>query len=227
MLQHSKLMIIDWLEGFPDLAQLDEPTLNLLTSAAQKREFSAGSLIYQENQTCDQYLLIVNGMLRVYKASEDGSEFVLARMKGGNPCGLTTSSLLLNKTCLANCLAESPAETVLIPKSVFNEAMGHSENFRRYVFESLHMGMSRLVEMVGDVIFTQLDHRLASKLIEMADDDSTINATHDTIATELGTAREVVSRLLKEFERNGWVKLNRKRIQVLNPLGLRALGAWI
>ena len=112
---------------------------------------------------------------------------------------------------------------ILIPKADFQEALAQVPDFRNFVFSSLDKGMNELIGLLEDVSFGRMECRLARRLLQVADSTNRIEVTHQALAEELGTAREVVSRLLKEFEHQGWVRLHRGRVEIINRQHLHSL----
>ena len=114
-------------------------------------------------------------------------------------------------------------EAIAIPKAAFEEAIARSAGFRRLVFADYSHRISDLMHVVEEVAFERLDKRLAQRLLDRAGPDGAVHATHQEIATELGSAREAVGRLLKELERRGLIAMTRGRISLLDADGLSAL----
>jgi CRP/FNR family transcriptional regulator len=211
----------NWVEGFPMLRNIDPVARDILTESSRVDTKPAGAVIFSEGQPCKFFLLILKGTSRVHKKSPDGNEVILYRIKAGEACGLTMSSILTGSLCQANALAETETVVVSIPKANFRRAMVTCDQFSRMVLASLDQNVNQIVSLVGDTIFGRLDKRLAQRLLAMHDDDGIIHATHDDIATELGSAREVISRQLKEFEKQGYIQLFRGRIHIVDGSGLK------
>lgn len=152
---------------------------------------------------------------------------MLYRVTGGESCIMTTACLLSQDTYNAEGLTETPVQAVAIPKAAFDELMARSAEFRRFVFSDYASRITDLLHVVEEVAFERIDKRLAQKLLERADPQGQLSATHQDLAVELGTAREVVSRHLKEFQRRGWLELTRGQISVTNRPGLEGLAGAI
>ena len=166
-------------------------------------------------------MLVLEGSVRVQKLSESGKEMSLYRVEGGQSCVLTTSCLLAGENYVAEAVTETPVRAVALPLAAFHEALAASQPFREFVFRSYGERIAGLILLLEAVAFGRMDGRLAQCLIDRADAEGTLATTHQELASELGTAREVVSRLLKEFERNGWVELGRGRIVLHDLAALR------
>jgi CRP/FNR family transcriptional regulator len=211
----------NWVEGFPLLRNIDPVARDILTESSRVVTKAAGSLIFSEGKPCQFFLLVLKGTSRIHKKSVDGNEVVLYRIKAGEACGLSMSSILTGSPCQANASAETETVIVSIPKSNFRRAMVACEQFNRMVLASLDQNVNQLVSLVGDTIYGRLDKRLAHRLLTMHDDEGVIHATHDDIAVELGSAREVISRQLKDFEKRGYIRLFRGRIHIVDGSGLK------
>jgi CRP/FNR family transcriptional regulator len=216
-------MRTDWLANFPALERLEAPVRQRLSAASTLVTLPAGATVFREGCRCDSYLLVLQGSVRVQKVSESGREIVLYRVESGQSCVLTTSCLLACERYSAEGVTETPVEAVALPQSLFQELVASSGGFRSFVFASYAERISGLLMLIDAIAFGRMDGRLAARLLELADRDGSVGLTHQAIAAELGTAREVISRLLKEFERKGLLSLGRGRIEILAPGALRLL----
>ncbi|MCE9633654.1 MAG: Crp/Fnr family transcriptional regulator [Methylophilales bacterium] len=208
-----------WLASFPDLVKLDEPAKAKLKQYARIVEAPVGTIGYRETEPCNAYVMRLAGRSRVYKISESGREIVLYRVGAGGTCVLTTTCLLGRSHYPASTVVEEPIRDVIVPSATFHQLMAESEVFRRFVLSNYGDLISDLIVLVDEVAFHSIASRLAGLLIE---GQGSVTATHQRLADELGSAREVVSRQLKEFERQGWVKLGRASIEVLDRAALLA-----
>ncbi|OGT88356.1 MAG: Crp/Fnr family transcriptional regulator [Gammaproteobacteria bacterium RIFOXYA12_FULL_61_12] len=213
----------DWVDTFPALRGLDEPIRRLLAEQALPLVVPVGTQIFHAGGCCQNYLLVLEGAVRVQKLSESGREIVLYRVESGQSCVLTTSCLLSGESYCAEGIAETDVRAVALPRVLFQQALASSPCFREFVFASYGERIAGLVLLIDAVAFGRMDGRLASALDQMAGASDGIEITHQDLARELGTAREVVSRLLKEFERHDWVELGRGHILLLDRNALRGL----
>lgn len=212
---------LSWLNAFPALLALDEPAKALLTKHSRIAEAPVGTIGYSEGMPCDAYVMRLAGKSRVYKLSSSGREILLYRVAAGETCVLTTTCLLGRSDYPASTVVEEPIRDVIIPASVFHQLMVDSAVFRRFVMENYGALISDLIVLLDEVAFSSLDARLAKLLLDEA--TAKINRTHQQLADELGSAREVVSRQLKRFENKGWVMLGRGHIEVINKAALQKL----
>jgi CRP/FNR family transcriptional regulator len=208
------------LERFPLFAELPAARLQALLAEVQLLRVAQGTVLFDANQPCRGFPLVLEGSVRVAKTASNGREILLYRVEPGQSCILSGGCLLGHSDYTASGIAETDVELVSLPPAPFNELMLQFEPFRRYVFGSYGERLSEVMELVEAVAFRQLDARLAQLLIRRG---PVIEGTHQGLAGELGSVREIVSRLLRSFEQRGWVRLERERVTVLDPKALSAL----
>lgn len=213
----------DDIAAFPALAGLDSDARQVLRKAAQVVTVPAGTVVFQEGDACRNYLLVLDGSVRVQKVSEGGREIVLYRVDSGQSCVLTTSCLLTRSDYHAQGIAETEVRALTLSHSTFQDLLACSATFRQFVFSSYAVRLAELLMLIEEVAFGRIDMRLAQFLVERADKDGALKGTHQEFAVELGTAREVISRQLKDFERRGWLNLFRGRVEIKVPQALREL----
>ena len=212
-----------WVERFPGLSRLDVPTKELLLTRSAIVEVPAGTTIFGPGNSPENMLFLLGGTVRVQQVSESGHEIVLYRIEAGQSCVLTTACLLAYEDYSAEGIAETSVQAVAVPRVVFDDLVARSKAFRDFVFAAFSKRITDLFLMIDEVAFQRLDVRLADKLIELSKGDDVISTTHQKLSIELGTAREVVSRQLQEFQRRGWIKQSRGRINLLKQRDLIAL----
>jgi CRP/FNR family transcriptional regulator len=219
-MQQSEI-VLDWLELFPELLALEPESKALLARYARIIEAPVGTIGYREGTPCGAYVLRLAGQSRVYKMSSSGREILLYRVGSGETCVLTTTCLLGSSDYPASTIVEEPIRDVIVPAAAFNQLMVESKVFRRFVMQNYGALISDLIVLLDEVAFHNLDVRLAKLLLE--EPSTQINRTHQQLAAELGTAREVVSRQLKRFEQKGWVTLGRGHVEILDKAALEKL----
>jgi CRP/FNR family transcriptional regulator len=212
---------ISWLEQFPDLSDLDQHAKELLVKYSRIVEAPIGTVGYREGTPCGAYVMRLAGKSRVYKMSASGREILLYRVAAGETCVITTTCLLGNSDYPASTIVEEPIRDVLIPASAFNQLMIDSAVFRKFVMTNYGALISDLIVLLDEVAFHSLDSRLAKVLLDAKSPQ--ITRTHQQIADELGTAREVVSRQLKRLELKGVVSLGRGQVEVIDRNTLEKL----
>jgi CRP/FNR family transcriptional regulator, anaerobic regulatory protein len=213
----------DWTRYFPSLAQVDDPAGLAVLGDARPIQAPEGAVVFRPGSVCEHYLLVVEGSVRVQRTSSSGREIVLYRVQTGESCVLTTSCLLGGSRYSAEGICETGVEGIAIPSPRFMEGIEHSPGFRRFVFQGYGQRIAELMTLIDEVAFGRLNARLAHRLLELAHGADALQCTHQDLAVELGSAREVVSRALKDFERQGWVHLARGHIDLLDRDALRAL----
>jgi len=189
-----------------------------------------GEYFLREGDTCAHFAVVVSGKLRVFKLSESGHEITLYHVGPGEACPLNVSCILSDRPVPAMAKVEEAVEAVVVPAATFRRWIAEHESMRRFVFQMFSSRLTEVMSLVEEVAFRRVDQRLAHRLADLLIDDGTrgsVEITHADLAADLGTAREVVSRLLKEFERVGAISLSRGRILLRNAAMLRsmALGA--
>lgn len=214
---------LSWLVQFPDLSNLESTTKEILAKFARIIEAPVGTIGYHEGDACNAYVMRLAGKSRVYKMSASGREILLYRVAAGETCVITTTCLLGNSDYPASTIVEEAIRDVIIPAAAFNQMMIDSKVFRTYVMTNYGALISDLIVLLDEVAFHSLDARLAKVLLDA--NSTQITRTHQQIADELGTAREVVSRQLKRLEVKGAVSLGRGSIEVIDRSSLCKLAA--
>jgi CRP/FNR family transcriptional regulator len=207
------------LARFPLFADLPAALLEELLAVSQEIRVPAGTVLFDERQPCAGFPLVLEGDIRVTRAAPSGRGILLYRVAPGEGCILSGGCLLGNSAYSASGVAETDVVLLRIPPALFQKLMVESEPFRRFVFGMYGERLSEVMELVEAVAFQRLDARLAQLLIRRG---PVLHATHQSLADELGSVREIVSRLLRSFEDRGWVRLERERVTVLD---LKALAA--
>jgi len=185
--------------------------------------FQPGQLVYHIGSVCDSFLILLAGTVRVQLSSSRGRQVTLCRIAPGDHCSLTTSCLFSHSGYPADAIAESRGEAVVITEEDFHKALKYSPGFRRYVFDGYSASLVNFIAKIEQLSFVSIDTRLSNALLDFHKKGED-RVTHQELAVELGTAREVVSRRLKHFESEGWIRLARGRITVSDRSGLRKLG---
>ena len=186
--------------------------------------FRAGETIFRPGNSARGWIVVESGRVRVGLTADTGREVVLYRLAAGNSCLLTTSALLRQETMLAEAVAETDVAARLVPVAAFERLLAEDAAFRRAVLRNYAERVGELVVVIHDVMFHALPERLARHLIAHARNGA-VEATHQAIAAELGSAREVVTRALARFEREGLIRVVRGRIVILDADRLARAGA--
>jgi len=210
------------LERFPVFRQLGAPRLERLLAESTILQAPAGAVLFDASQPCRGFPLLLDGAVRVAKLAPNGREILLYRVDPGQGCILSGGCLLGHSDYSARGVAEQDVTLLNVPPALFHELLLGSEPFRHFVFGMYGERLAEVMELVEEVAFRRLDARLAQLLVHRG---PVLETTHQKLADELGSVREIVSRLLRSFEERGWVRLERERITVLDPKPLAALQA--
>lgn len=211
-----------WLSHFTKLDGLEKATESALLKGAKVIDLPAAQSVFRNGDSCANYLLVIDGSVRVQMTAENGREIVLYRVGEGETCILTTACLMADETYSAEGITETPVKAVAVPAALFQDLLKTSEALRQFVFSTYGVRIASLMMLLEDVAFGKMDVRLARFLLEQ-NNPREIRATHQDLAVELGSAREVISRLLKDFERRGLVSLTRGKIAIEDRTGLECL----
>jgi CRP/FNR family transcriptional regulator len=193
-----------------------------LSGAALMRA-PAGKILFDEAQPCLGFPLLLSGQIRVIKAAASGRELQLYRVCSGESCILTSSCLLGQTHYHARGVVEQEVEMVVLTPQAFRLLVSDCEPFRNFIFSLFSGRITDLMQLVSEVAFQKLDQRLAALLIARP---SPVHLTHQALADELGSVREIVSRLLKHFAEQGWVKLGREQIEIVDVAALKKLAEF-
>lgn len=213
----------DWIKNFLGLNRLSAPDAARLGEGSMVVTLPEGHHVFGPGQSPENFLLLIDGTIRVQQVSESGREIVLYRVTAGESCALTTSCLIGHEEYPAEGIAETPARAVVIPRALFDELIASSREFRRFVFTAFSRRVTNLFRIIEEVAFARIDVRLAQRLLQKAADHDHVTATHQEFASELGSAREVISRQLQEFQRHGWIKASRGEIRIVDRKALARL----
>lgn len=213
----------DWIEQFPGLGSIEERTRARLIERSRVVSVPKGTVIFGPGKAPESMLLLIEGTVRVQEISEGGREIVLYRVSRGESCVLTTACLLADENYLAEGIAETDIAAVAIPRQTFEDLIAGSSGFRRFVFSAYSKTLTELFMIIQEIAFSRIDIRLAQRLCGRSNADSEVFLTHQQLANELGTAREVISRQLNEFLRRNWIHTARGKIRLTNKAALDRL----
>ena len=212
-------------DALPILQHADSQLVHEFQRVAFLAKIPAGHDVFLENDQVDAIALLISGVVRVYKIGETGSEITLYRFGNGESCILTANAILSQKTFPAIAVVEKDAEAVMIPADIFRQWVAKYDLWREFVFDLLSQRLSNVMTIVEEVAFRRMDERLASFLLTRSRVQNPMRITHQEIASELGSSREVVSRLLEDFSKRGMVRVGRGEIEILDEEGLQSRDA--
>lgn len=217
------MTIGDWTERFKGTRSLPRSVRDRLLKLGRIAAVKKGAHVFSPMNVPDSLLFLFEGRIRVSQTSDSGREIVLYRVDAGESCVLTTACMLAEEAYNAEGIAETDVIVVALPKAAFNQLVADEDAFRQFVFAAYSRRLVDLMRVVDDVAFGRIDVRLADRLLTMAGDQTEISATHQHLATELGTAREVISRTLQDFQKRDLIAQSRGRISLVDTEGLRVL----
>ncbi len=212
-------------DAYPSLEQALRVLGSEFEQVAKRAQLPTEQYICIEGQACSGLALLISGSVRVYKIAESGRELTLYRLDPGESCILTASCILSGRAFPAFAITESEVHAYTVPAPTFQRWVARYPEWQRYVFDILSRRLETVIEVVEEVAFRRLDARLADYLLAVATsagEPAVLRATHELIAADLGSSREVVSRLLKDFQREGLIDMARGEVRILDASGLGA-----
>ncbi|MCP4595132.1 Crp/Fnr family transcriptional regulator [Neptuniibacter sp.] len=201
------------LQKYPELQNIDEAGAEILKQA-QQITAPAGSVLFRQGDSCNNFIMVTSGSVKVVGRGESGREIVLYRIENRGTCVITTSCLLGKQHYPAEGIAETDIQAYLLPLSAFEEALSSSGSLRQFIFSSYSYPLAEMIELVQSVAFESIENRLIEYLVSHTDSSMKIERSHQQIADELGSAREVISRHLKRLEQQQLIRLERGCIHI-------------
>lgn len=213
------------LRSLPFLRQADPPARRDFLATAFLTRIPAGRDVFVEGDEAAAIALLLSGVVRVYQIGENGREITLYRFGNGESCILTANVILSRQTFPAIATVEQEAEAVMIPAAAFRDWVRRYDLWRDFTFNLLSQRLASLIATVDEVVFRRLDVRLADFLLKQSGGQPQIAVTHQQIAAELGSSREVISRLLEQLESEGLIRRSRGAVEILSRAGLETRAA--
>lgn len=209
-------------EIYPGLADDGTPWCDIVNNA-ELMSLPANAVLLNPDTPCSQFMILIDGCVRVYQQTPNDREVTLYRNHSGDLCTLTLKGLIHKNNFGAFAQSETDITVLSFSRQQFMQAMAVSESFREYIVSGLTSRFQNALDLVEETVFNNLDTRLVCYLAQLARENGTdrLYVTHQEIAREFGTAREVISRLLKTLERQGCIELSRGEIRIiLNKKGV-------
>lgn len=215
--------IEDILAAFSFLSQADEAARGQFMQMAAVAHMESGQNICNQGDECAHLALVLSGTARIYKLGESGREITLYRIGRGESCILTASCILSQLPFPAFAVCEEPVAAVVIPANQIRQWLAESVLWRDYVFGLVAHRMADIISLVEEVVFRRMDQRIADYLIQHCQQDGQrIEITHQLMASDLGTSREVVSRILKDFDSKGLIQVGRGSVEIVDKIQLQS-----
>ena len=218
---------MDFAEYFPIWDKLTPEEQKKLSDSALPRKVKKGTLLHGGSEDCQGLLLVSSGQLRAYIVSEEGREITLYRLFERDLCLLSASCIMQNIQFEVMIEAEKDSELFVVPPRVYKGLQEESAAVANYTGQVMAGRFSEVMWLLEQIMWKSMDRRLASFLLEesSAEDSPVLKITHEKIAAHLGTAREVVTRMLRYFQREGYVRLSRGTVEITDPAALGVLDA--
>lgn len=213
----------DWTERFQGTRSLPRDVRDRLLKEARVVRYAKDTAVFGPDNVPDGLLFLYEGTLRVSQTSESGRDIVLYRVDAGESCVLTTACMLAEEAYNAEGHAETDLVAVVLPRPAFDRLVAEEASFRSFVFAAYSRRLIDLLRVVDDVAFGRIDVRLAQRLLALAGGGAEVFATHQQLASELGSAREVISRVLQDFQKRGLIMQSRGRISLADAGALKAI----
>jgi CRP/FNR family transcriptional regulator, anaerobic regulatory protein len=203
-------------QTLPLLKQANAQMVDTFKCAAFFARIPRGRDVFVEGDEVNAIALLISGAVRVYKVSDTGREITLYRFGLGESCIMTANAILSRQAFSAIATVEEDAEAVMIPAESFRDWVQHYDLWREFVFALLSQRLSSVMEIVDEVAFRRMDIRVGALLVERSKVQNPITTTHQEIAAELGSSREVISRILETLASQGLIRILRGSIEILD-----------
>lgn len=204
-------------EFYPILDRLDKDLLTQTLSKTQTVSLKSGSIVFEELQPCNTFPFVLSGELRVFKRALNGRELSLYTVSPGDACVVSAGCLLGDEPYNAVGQVKEEVTLVMMPTDQFEKLLG-VRSFREYIFSLFSKRVLELMQLVNEVAFEKLDKRLAAFLLKKG---NLIRMSHQEMADELGTVREIITRLLKNFADDSLIAISREQIKILDERRLK------
>lgn len=203
----------DFLDVFPYFRNTTEALVDEIITSSKCRSAQENIVLKKEGAEITDFVFLLSGEKRVYKKSESGREITLYEIGPGDICVLNATCLLSNSRLPANAVSLSKVVMLIMPSSAFHYILTRYDEFRSFIFSRINISLVSVMSLIVEITFGRMDERLNDYLTEKSE-NCKLMITHQKIANDLGTSREVVSRLLKEGERRGLYRLSRNCIEI-------------
>ena len=216
---------MDFSQYFPIWSKLTDDQRQRITQRVMRREVKKGTLLHDSSNECTGLLLVRTGQLRAYILSDEGREITIYRLFDRDMCLFSASCIMRSIQFDITVEAEKDTELWLIPPDVYQSVMNESAAVANYTNEVMATRFSEVMWLMEQIMWKSLDKRLAAFLAEESaiEGSETLKLTHETIAKHLGSHREVITRMLRYFQSEGWVKVSRGTVEILDMDALEGL----
>jgi CRP/FNR family transcriptional regulator len=205
---------MDWKKLFP---QFEPELIEILDKNAFERNFHAGEVIVRTGQYIKSTVLVLNGRIKIYRQNDEGSEFLIYYLGPGEACAVSLICALQSQTSEITAKAVEDTDVLMLPVQLMDELMGKFKSWSHFVIQTYRHRFDEMLTVIDNIAFKNMDERLEFYLKRRNTDSGNLllNLTHQEIADDLNSSREVISRLLKKMEQLGKIKLNRNSSEII------------
>jgi CRP/FNR family transcriptional regulator, anaerobic regulatory protein len=206
---------MNWKQQFP---QFETGLTDLIEKEAVQRSFNAGDIIMRTGQYIKSTVLLLEGRIKIYRENQDGGEFLMYYLLPGQACAVSMICALQSETSEIQAVAEEDSEVLMIPVHLMDDMMNQYKSWYQFVIQTYRARFDELLSVVDNIAFRNMDERLEfylKRYVEQTGKKS-LDISHQQIADDLNSSREVISRLLKKMEQRGLVKLHRNMIEMVS-----------
>jgi len=204
-----------FIEIFPYFRNASSPVVRMILSKGQYKTVPSKLILQMEGLPCNHIGFVLSGKKRVFKTSETGKEITIGGIEPGEFCIINAACIIADTVYPANIVTLNSVEMMILSAQDFRNMIANYDEMRRFTFWLISQSFSDVMELIEEIVFKRMDERLFEYLIEKSENDK-LKTTHQRIASDLGTAREVITRILGDFEKKGLVHLSKNLIQLTN-----------
>lgn len=206
---------MNWKEQFP---QFEPGLVDLIEKEAVQRSFNAGDIIMRTGQYIKSTVLVLEGRIKIYRENQEGGEFLMYYLQPGQACAVSMICAIQSGTSEIMAMAEEDSEVLMIPVHLMDDMMNQYKTWYQFVIQTYRGRFDELLSVVDNIAFRNMDERLEfyiKRYVEKAGKKN-LEISHQQIADDLNSSREVISRLLKKMEQRGLVRLHRNMIELVS-----------
>lgn len=205
---------MDWKKLFP---QFEPGLIEIIEKNAIQKRFATGDVIMRTGQYIKSTALVLEGQIKIYRENQDGGEFLMYYLGPGQACAVSMICAIQSETSEITAIAEEETEVLLIPVQLMDDLMNQYKSWYQFVIQTYRSRFDELISVVDNIAFHNMDERLEFYLKRHVKNSGkpTIELSHQQIADDLNSSREVISRLLKKMEQRNLVKLHRNMIELI------------
>ena len=205
---------MDWKKLFP---QFEPELIEILDKNAIERNFHAGEVIVRTGQYIKSTVLVLNGRIKIYRQNDEGGEFLIYYLGPGEACAVSLICAFQSQTSEITAKAVEDTEVLMLPVQLMDDLMSKFKSWSHFVIQTYRNRFDEMLTVIDNIAFKNMDERLEFYLKRRNTDSGKpiLNLTHQEIADDLNSSREVISRLLKKMEQLGKIELNRNSIEII------------